>query len=402
MMDICLVKTPVPELQEDRLDPPMGLLYLASMLEWNGIEAKILDLSGIPEEQWEFPEAEWYGFSTYTSSYNRTVRIKHLVEAQYPNVKTIAGGPHASALPFQVAEDFDHVVIGEGESVLLKLIMGAISKQIIFGDPMSVDSIPFPDYSLVDVASYKREYLDKTSFQLFTSRGCPYECGFCSKLPGCHTIRRRSVKNVLHEIYSIRADYGDVSFRIKDDLFASNLDWLRQFRDSGVDIEYSCNVRASYKPGISDYLAETGCKTACMGLESGSNKVLDCMKKGTTREQNISAVKDLQNKGIQVLAWIVVGYPGETHETLYETISMLEEAQPDLVRAYPLIPYPGTRVHGEVEILDHDYDHYFYIHGNDEHGFVYQTPELPRGEIMAMWSTLNRYLKKFRNRVEGS
>jgi len=72
------------------------------------------------------------------------------------------------------------------------------------------------------------------------------------------------------------------------------------------------------------------------------------------------------------------------------------------VRAYPLIPYPGTRVYDEVEILDEDWDHYFYIHGNDEHGFVYQTPELPRGEIQAMWATLSRYLTKFRNRVEGS
>jgi radical SAM superfamily enzyme YgiQ (UPF0313 family) len=149
-------------------------------------------------------------------------------------------------------------------------------------------------------------------------------------------------------------------------------------------------------------LADTGCKTACIGIESGSDKVLKSMRKGTTRQQNIDAIKGLQDVGIEVLAWIVVGYPGETHETLYETISLLEEAQPDLVRAYPLIPYPGTRVYNEVEILDEDWDHYFYVHGNDEHGFVYQTPELPRGEIMEMWATMKRYLEKFNNRIEGS
>jgi len=380
----------------------MGLLYLGTVLKQAGVDVQILDLSGIPEAEWVFPEAEWYGFSTYTASYNRTVRIKQRVEALYPDVKTVAGGPHASALAVEVADEFDHVVIGEGEIALWKLIMGHNFGRVIGGQPMEMHEIPHPDYSLVEVSSYKREYLGKPSFQLFTSRGCPYDCGFCSKLPGGNKLRRRTVNDVALEVLKIRATYGDVSFRIKDDYFASNLNWLRDLWHYDLGIEYSCNVRADYKQGIPQQLAETGCKTACIGIESGSDKVLTSMGKGTTRQQNIDAIKGLQDVGIEVLAWIVVGYPGETHETLYETISLLEEAQPDLVRAYPLIPYPGTRVYNEVAILDEDWDHYFYIHGNDEHGFVYQTPELPRGEIMGMWETLSRYLKKFNNRVEGS
>jgi radical SAM superfamily enzyme YgiQ (UPF0313 family) len=299
-------------------------------------------------------------------------------------------------------EDFDNVIIGEGESALLELIKGEITGDIIAGCNCDVDDIPFPDYSLVDIDSYTREYLNKFSFQIFTSRGCPYECGFCSKLPDGHIIRRRQVQNVIREIVLIRANYGDVSFRFKDDLFTSNPRWLRDFESYNLGIEYSCNVRADFKDEVPDLLASSGCKTACIGIESGSDKVLNAMRKGTTREQNISAIKRLKDVGIQVLTWIIVGYPGETHETLYETISLLEEAQPDLVRAYPLIPYPGTQVYNEVEILDENYDHYFYIHGNNEHGFVHQTPELPRGEIMGMWATLNRYLNKFEQRLKGS
>lgn len=401
-MSICLVHTPVPELQDDRLDPPMGLLYLGTVLKQADIDVQILDLSGIPESEWIFPEAEWYGFSTYTANFNRTVRIKNQVKAQYPSVKTIAGGPHASARPIEATSEFDHVIIGEGEAALLELVKREITGKIIAGCNMDIDEIPFPDYSLVDINSYTREYLGKRSFQIFTSRGCPYKCGFCSKLPDGHIIRRRHVQKVVHEIIRIQSEYGDVSFRIKDDFFASNLRWLRDFDSYNLGIEYSCNVRADFKDEIPDLLISSGCKTACIGIESGSDKVLKAMKKGTTREQNISAIKRLKDVGIQVLTWIVVGYPGETYETLYETISLLEEAQPDLVRAYPLIPYPGTRVYNEVEILDDNYDHYFYIHGNNEHGFVHQTAELPRGEIMGMWATLDRYLKKFNQRVEGS
>jgi len=402
MTSICLVKTPVPELQDDRLDPPMGLLYLGTVLKQAGYEVKILDLSGIPEDDWEFPEADWYGFSTYTASYNRTVRIKELVEELHPDVKTVAGGPHASAMPMSTSMDFDYVIVGEGESALLELVSLGQGEAIIHGHKMSINLIPAPDYSLVDVSSYTRRYQGKPSFQIFTSRGCPYQCGFCSKLPGGHVMRRRSTGAVVREILDIRKRYGDVSFRFKDDLFASNLFSLQCLKDRDLDLQYSCNVRADYKEGLPELLAATGCKTACIGIESGSDRVLTSMNKRTSREQNLRAIKELQEVGIDVLAWLVIGYPGETWETFYETISFLEEAQPDIVRAYPLIPYPGTPVYEQVLILDEDFDHYFYIHGNNETGFVYQTPELPRSEIMGMWNTMNRYLRKFRTRVEGS
>ncbi len=397
---ICLLKTPVPELQDDRLDPPMGLLYLGTVLKRAGFQLEILDLSGVPEEDWSFPVADYYGFSTYTASYNRTVRIKNRVKALYPDVVTIAGGPHASALPLDVTDEFDHVIIGEGETALLELMVGVNTESIIRGRPM--DIIPMPDYSLVDLPSYSREYLGKPSFQIFTSRGCPHRCGFCSKLPGGHVVRRRTVSNVVDEIQAIRSSFGDVSFRFKDDLFATNRQWLKRLGAKDVGLEYSCNVRADYKEEIPALLAASGCKTACIGIESGSDKVLTSMGKGVTRRQNIDGIRGLQAVGIEVLAWIIIGYPGETWQTFYETISLLNEAQPDIVRAYPLIPYPGTPVYDQVEILDTDWDHYFYIHGNNEAGFVYQTPQLSRGEIMGMWANLSRYLKKYRTRVEGS
>ena len=135
-----------------------------------------------------------------------------------------------------------------------------------------------------------------------------------------------------------------------------------------------------------------------MGIESGSDLILKRMGKGITRQQNIDGIKGLKEKGIDVLIWILIGYPGETWQTFYETVSLINETYPDIITAYPLIPYPGTKVHSEVEILDHNYDNYFYIHGNRQAGFVYQTAQLRREEIQNMVGRMKMHIGTGRQR----
>jgi radical SAM superfamily enzyme YgiQ (UPF0313 family) len=390
MIDICLIKTPVPELLDDRLDPPAGLLSLAAVLQRDGLTVEIIDLSGIPEYDWEFPAAFRYGFSTYTASYNRTLYIKDRIKHLYPEATTIAGGPHASALPEEVAREFDTVVVGEGESVISGIVHGCMDC-IIYAKPIPIEKLPRIDYSLVDFSSYTRRFEGKPSFPIYTSRGCPYLCKFCSSLPGGRKVRRRAVNNVIEEIVDLKDVYGDVSFRMKDDLFASNSQWLQEFADIVPGIQYSCNVRADFNNGTPDLLAKSGCIVACMGIESGSDAILRAMGKGATRQQNLDAIAKLKRAGIKVLAWIIVGYPGETWETLEETVTLLEESRPELVTIYPLIPYPGTKAYEDVRIIDHDYSHYFYIHGNKKAGFVYETDDLPVTLIKEMWEYMQPY-----------
>lgn len=381
MIDICFIHTPVPELLDDRLDPPIGLLSMATVLTLNGYDVKVLDLSGIPESEWDFPQAGWYGFDTYTASYNRTVRIKDMIKVLYPDAMTIAGGPHATVLPGDVYSEFDVVVTGEGEEVVEGILQGNYNG-IIRPNPVDLNAIPDVDFSLIDMTSYNRKFQDKVSFSIFTSRGCPYNCGFCS---GVRKYRRLPVERVVQHIVDLLDQYGNISFRVKDDLFASSGRWLKQFSEQVPDIEYSCNVRADMNPIVPGLLASTGCIWACIGIESGSDEILSNMGKRTTRQQNIDTIRILQAEGINVLAWIIVGYPGETWDTVRETVTMLQEAPPDRVTVYPLIPYPGTKVSQEVKIIDKDYSHYFYIHGNRESGFVYETEDLTVSEIKSMW-----------------
>ncbi|MFT3890014.1 MAG: cobalamin-dependent protein [Anaerolineales bacterium] len=148
---IIFIQTPCYELMDDRLEPPLGLLYLATWLNQHGYEAHVLDLSSIQPEVWE-QKIEWadvYGFSTFSTSYHRTLDILALVKKVNPNAVTVAGGPHATALPEDVKRYFDFVVVGEGEQAMLHLMeslqCGKESSPILYGEPVSrLDDLPFP------------------------------------------------------------------------------------------------------------------------------------------------------------------------------------------------------------------------------------------------------------------
>ena len=126
-----------------------------------------------------------------------------------------------------------------------------------------------------------------------------------------------------------------------------------------------------------------------MGIESGSNIVLKSMNKGATAKMNREAIKGLKDVGIETLAWMIVGFPGETWDTVKETVDFLNKSAPDIVTVYPLIPYPGTDVWNNPEkygmrIIDKDFSHYFYIKGNYEAGYVYETDTLNPSIIQEM------------------
>lgn len=158
MYDICFVTTPINELTNDRLEPPMGYLYLATYLEEKStFTSKIYDICSIPKEKWDFPEARLYGFSTYTPVYHRTLEIKEMIRNKYPKACFIAGGAHATALPDNVKEDFDYVVLGEGEKALYDILERNKPFGIYIGQPITdLDDLPFINYDFVDVTSYSR------------------------------------------------------------------------------------------------------------------------------------------------------------------------------------------------------------------------------------------------------
>lgn len=394
--DICLIFTPAYELLEDRLEAPLGILYLATWLNSNGFDAQVCDLAGLAEKDWQIPQADFYGFSTFSTTYQRTLRVRDIAERVNPKAILVAGGPHASALPEEVAKDFDFVIVNEGELALLELLQGKRNGNVIYGEAVSdLDELPYPDYSLVNVGSYNRVVAGKPSFSILSSRGCPYKCLFCnSTIMGGHKpVRFRSPANVVGEIKQLQVANGDVAFRFTDDIFGARLSWLYSFTEllKPLGITYRAFVRANQCTSreFTDLLYEAGCRHVAIGIESGSDYLLKRMQKGQTRNDGIRAIKNAKDSGLVVRIYLIVGFPGETWDTVRETVDLVEKAQPDEFVVYPLIPYPGTPLYHHPELyglknIDTDFTHYFQIHGNKESQFVYDLETADREELQSM------------------
>lgn len=398
MNDACLVFTPAYELQDDRLEPPLGLLYLATTACKAGFDVSICDLAGVEARDWELPESNHYGFITYSTTYSRTLELVELARSVNPRAKLIAGGPHASALPDEVASDFDHIVVGEGELALCELLSGIIDDKIIYGSPISaLDKLPFLDYSLVGMDSYNRVVDGKKSFTILSSRGCPYGCLFCNSIimGGHKPVRFRSPSFVVGEMMGIRKRYGDVNFRFGDDLFGGRRSWMEEFVKESKhldDLAYRAFVRLDQCAagwGFVDMLVESGCKHIAVGLESGSDAILSAMRKGITVQMARDGIRRAKDAGLIVRAYLIVGFPGETWDTVNETIDLVRETQPDEFVVYPLIPYPGTPLYENPERyglwnIDKDFHKYFQICGDKESRFVYDLANADRHELQTM------------------
>lgn len=420
MSDICLIFTPIHEMEVERIEAPMGLLYLATYLNQNGFDAEVVDLSGYQLKDVTLPYAEWYGFVTYSTTYHRTLKVKEMALKVNPKAKTIAGGPHASALPKEVVKDFDYVILDEGESALLSLLRGEVSKQpvvdftpnqarslislptineephILQGDPIwDLDSIPFPDYELVEIETYKRIVDGKKSLSILSSRGCPFKCKFCnSKIMGGGTrLRYRSPTNVVSEMVSLRDKYDIHAFRFQDDIFGLDRKWLQNFTEAvkPMDIRYRSFVRVHQcaLSGFAETLYEGGCRHVALGIESGSDKILQAMVKGQTAETGRAGIARAKEAGLTVRCYFIVGYPGETWDTVHETLQFVKDTRPHEFAVYPFIPYPGTALYYEPEKhgifnMSDDFTKFFQIYGDKKSHFVYDLEEYDRYELQKM------------------
>jgi len=383
-MKIVLITTPVLELQQDRLEAPLGLLYIASYLKKHNINVEIIDLSGKPESQWHIPNGDIYGFTTHSTTYERTLKIKDLAIKVNSKAITVAGGAHASALPQQVSNDFDYVVVGEGEKAMLEIATSMPTKSIIIGKPVyDLDLLPYPDYSLVDIHSYYRSLAGKPCVSILSSRGCPYNCIFCNSITmGAHKpIRYRTVDNVIGEIETLKSRYKISSFRFQDDIFGTKTSWLKEFTNKvrPLNIDYRCFARANYcrEPEFVGMLAQGGCRHVSIGVESGSSKILEAMGKDQTVEDIREGIIQAKASGLIVRVYLIVGYPGETWDTIHETIDLMLTCRPHEYIVYPLIPYPGTPLFQNpsmygIRIIDYDFSKYFQVYGNRQAHFVYE------------------------------
>jgi len=301
----------------------------------------------------------------------RMIRI-----AKGMGARVILGGPEPRAHAREFLErGADVVVVGEGELTLAELIPGLIDqgeavypsiRGIIYLDEegklhetaerpkiKKLDDLPWPDRAAIDIDAYLRAWRRHHgvgSVSLITARGCPFKCAWCSHAVYGHTHRRRSPGPVVDEIEWILDRYHPEQLWIADDVFTINPRWTRQWalemQKRRLRTPYECISRADcLTEELSDALRDTGCKRVWFGSESGSQRILDAMNRGVTKEEIRTATRICQARGIEVGLFVMVGYEGETIQDIEETISHLKETNPDTFLLTVAYPIRGTTFH---------------------------------------------------------
>jgi anaerobic magnesium-protoporphyrin IX monomethyl ester cyclase len=265
----------------------------------------------------------------------------------------------------------DYVIIGEAEQTLLELIEmiksgrepGLDFAGIAYKDnggiihtgkrPVlnNLDSLPLPAWNLVNIAEYQAAWKNKHgyfSINIGTTRGCPYKCNWCAKPIYGNRYNARSPENVVEELKMLKETYGFEHVWFCDDIFGLKPGWVKRFAElvkkHKLDFKFKIQSRADLllKDEQITELAAAGCETVWMGAESGSQKILDAMDKGTTIQQIEDATALLKKHGIRPAYFLQFGYPGETIEDINLTLSLLRRNIPEDIGISVSYPLPGT------------------------------------------------------------
>jgi radical SAM superfamily enzyme YgiQ (UPF0313 family) len=355
--------------------PPLGLAYIASMLRQSH-EVKIIDSNilnytiGDVERELRSFNPDVVGITSVTPSIYEAYKVAETAKKVREDCIVVLGGPHATFMPRQTMEEckyIDIIVKGEGEETTRELIenieKGASLKgvkgitfreknEIIDTEPRpfikNIDDIPFPSRDLLPMHLYNFNGVKYTT--MLTSRGCPFGCSFCSssRLFGGYW-RGRSPENVLEEMKIVYEEYGIRNIEFIDDTFTLDQKRAEKICDGiieqGWDISWGASSRVdTLSRELAEKMKKAGCWIIFLGIESGSQKILDAIGKRITLEQAKKAVKILKEAGIQVLGSFIIGFLQDTKETIKETIKFAKSLNLDYAEFSILTPYPGTPI----------------------------------------------------------
>lgn len=353
--------------------------YLAPILEEEGHEVKIVDtvtmgydLEDVKAEIKRF-DPELLGATSVTPTIYSTYEIAKIAKELNSDCITVVGGPHPTFAAKRIVEEcpyIDVAVRGEGEETLKELVSTKELddiKGITYrkGDRIvenknrpfiqDLDSLPFPAYHLLPMDKYELGGFKYAT--MMTSRGCPFNCIFCSSSGICGKAwRGNSPDRVLEQIKLLVSEHGISEIEMLDDTFLFDNKRARNICDliieEGLDVSWSCSSRVDTitKP-LAEKLKEAGCHTIYMGIESGSQKILNRLRKGVSIEQIKKAVKIVKEAGLDVFGSFVLGVPGETKRLMEKTVDFAKKLRLTFAQFTLLTPYPGTEAY---EIAERD------------------------------------------------
>lgn len=374
--------------------PPLGTLYAAALLRQKGFSVALFD-SMLNDPSEGFPEAVRNQHpkvvAIYEDNFNflskmclsrmREVAFEMIDAATSAGAKVVVHGSDSSDHCAEyLARGADCVLVGEAEWTLLDVVECLIrgsqrDLQSIPGIAHSsncdgqvvrtsrrplmrdLEQLPFPARDLIDVELYRKAWQNAHGFfslNLVASRGCPFRCNWCAKPIYGDSFHVREPESVAEEMRQLRENCGADHLWFADDLFGINARWIRGFagqvRQRNAAIPFKVQSRADLLRNEETVasLASSGCAEVWMGVESGSQKVLDAMDKGIRVEQVLQARNNLRRHGIRACFFLQLGYPGETWTDIHKTAELVRESRPDDIGISVSYPLPGTKFYQRV------------------------------------------------------
>jgi len=394
-MKTCLIYPPVSTVTVS-CRPPLGLAYLASVLLKKGSEVDIIssDAEGLNADKTVSRildlSPDLVGISVLTTMAGRSLRMIENIKRRRNRTKIIVGGPHPTVFP----EEFlnggaDVVVRGEGEDTLSELydhFEGGASLDRIKGisykedgqfvhNPgreliKDINTIPLPAWELFPIRRYKSNFRMKGfSLPIMSSRGCPHHCTFCYKTIHGDVFRTRKPELIVDEIAYLKDRFGIEEFDIMDDSFASDpktaMEVCEQIISRKISLPWTLpsGIRISAVSGkFLEKLKAAGCYRIALGIESGNQRILDCVKKGIRLEQARDAMKLFKKFKMKSVGYFIIGIPEETKETIEDTIRFAIELDLDYAQFSKATPFPGTAMYDQLKsenrILARSWDDY--------------------------------------------
>ncbi|HUI90809.1 MAG TPA: radical SAM protein [Chitinivibrionales bacterium] len=360
-MDIALVNPGPAPGNTPLKKEPLGLAFLAAYLEKHGYEVCIIDeISGAhAETELLAHRPKFVGITAMTMFVPRAYQIADFVKREL-DATVIMGGVHPSARPEESLGHCDAVVTGEGEKALLDIVTNNSvkhgEKKIIHGAMLeNLDELPPPSRHLIDMAFYLRQKDQisgsrRKTASLLTSRGCPFSCVFCHNSLRKIPVRYQSASRVVAEVEYLVKKYGIKGLAITDECFTGNKNRVRDICsllvEKGLDtLKWECQAQAgTLDENIITLLKKAGCDQVALGFESGSQRILDVLEKGTRVDVCRRTIRLCNDGGIRVRGCFIVGTPSETEEDIALTEKFIDENKIDFVSIHFLTPYPSTKL----------------------------------------------------------
>ena len=385
MVRFCFIQPPSSLLLEDRVQPPLGILYLSAWLRKHGHGVSIVDLAGVEDwkkhcqnEIWKVDNSNIIGFTATTPQYNISKEIRDYLKSYFrfsPMKKFVIGGIHTTSLvyanemDFLEKDGFDSYCIGEGYNTVTKMAEDFPNLKRMYSEPIlkDVNELPFAARDLIDIKSYKYKLGDVPTTTYYTQYGCYYECSYCeSKMAGSFTVRAMNPQRIYDEIRHVRDTYGIRGCMVFDD--EMNLDKKRllgiceKLKELGDIVWRGFMVTAKFDEEMAKACKESNCYEVATGIESGSPTILKNIKKPATVELNRKFLITAKKAGLRTKSFMIIGLPGENWETIRETYDFLMDLRkqgyaPDDCDFSILQVYKGSGIYANpMDIKYDDYD----------------------------------------------